>query len=284
MPELESEPYCGPADVCILMATYNGSKYLKCQIESIRSQTYQNWQLLIRDDGSVDGTNILIDSYCKIDHRIRQLPRDDTRQLGAKLSFNKLLSTGLELDSSYFFFCDQDDYWPPTRLSSYLDELKKAEGPCLVYGDFELVDSNLSNLSEQAAFQAKEIGSLIHIDEPLTKYRQHMLNTIGTTTLTKLIFDIRNWCNLWRNGNIELHQSMSQASLLSARLENSELEVQLAIDKLNLYGSIASMNIVNRIGTARRMELRKGRGLVRLILIMRLVFMPRFKERNTVEA
>jgi hypothetical protein len=134
------------------------------------------------------------------------------------------------------------------------------------------------------ALAADCIGSLIHIDEPLTKYRQHMLNTIGTTTLTKMIFDIRNWCNLWRNGNIELHQSMSQASLLSARLENSELEVQLAIDKLNLYGSIASMNIVNRIGTARRMELRKGRGLVRLILIMRLVFMPRFKERNTVEA
>ena len=42
--------------VVILMATYNGQKYLKCQLDSIIQQTYRNWQLIIRDDCSKDNT------------------------------------------------------------------------------------------------------------------------------------------------------------------------------------------------------------------------------------
>ena len=47
----------------ILMATYNGEKYIKEQIDSIIGQTYQNWQLIIRDDCSNDQTITIIDEY-----------------------------------------------------------------------------------------------------------------------------------------------------------------------------------------------------------------------------
>ena len=46
--------------VNILLSTYNGEQYLKEQVESIQQQTYQNWQLFIRDDGSSDGTVAVI--------------------------------------------------------------------------------------------------------------------------------------------------------------------------------------------------------------------------------
>lgn len=51
--------------VVILMATYNGQKYLKCQLDSIIQQTYRNWQLIIRDDCSKDNTVKIIQEYEK---------------------------------------------------------------------------------------------------------------------------------------------------------------------------------------------------------------------------
>ena len=54
----------------ILMATYNGEKYIKEQIDSIVSQSYYNWKLLIRDDGSKDNTINIIKEYEKKDKRI----------------------------------------------------------------------------------------------------------------------------------------------------------------------------------------------------------------------
>ena len=52
--------------VAILMATYNGDKYLKEQINSILNQSYKNWELFISDDGSTDGTFSIIDNYCRM--------------------------------------------------------------------------------------------------------------------------------------------------------------------------------------------------------------------------
>ena len=52
--------------VNILLSTYNGEQYLKEQVESIQQQTYQNWQLFIRDDGSSDGTVAVILGLAKI--------------------------------------------------------------------------------------------------------------------------------------------------------------------------------------------------------------------------
>ncbi|HGQ0598188.1 TPA: glycosyltransferase, partial [Streptococcus pneumoniae] len=57
--------------VAILMTTYNGERYLSQQIDSIRSQTFTNWTLFIRDDGSKDKTIEVIQRYSKIDDRIR---------------------------------------------------------------------------------------------------------------------------------------------------------------------------------------------------------------------
>ena len=57
----------------ILMATYNGEKYIKEQINSIINQTYTNWRLLIRDDGSKDKTVEIIKEYEKKDDRIKEI-------------------------------------------------------------------------------------------------------------------------------------------------------------------------------------------------------------------
>lgn len=77
--------------VLILMATYNGERFLKDQIESIRQQTFSDWTLLIRDDGSSDGTRAIILDYERLDARIRLLSPDCFDNYGVIKSFLTLL-------------------------------------------------------------------------------------------------------------------------------------------------------------------------------------------------
>ena len=57
--------------VSIITPTYNSSKYIDKTIESILSQTYQNWELIITDDFSTDDTVSIVNSYIKTDSRIK---------------------------------------------------------------------------------------------------------------------------------------------------------------------------------------------------------------------
>ena len=68
------------------MATYNGECYLNYQIESIMGQSFEDWTLYIRDDGSSDSTVEIVREYCKKDSRI-MLVDDEIKHRGAKKSF-----------------------------------------------------------------------------------------------------------------------------------------------------------------------------------------------------
>lgn len=111
----------------ILMSTYNGEKFLAEQIDSIISQTFKNWSLLIRDDGSSDSTVSIITSYCKSDQRIIFL-EDTLGNLKVQKSFSALMQQAVKRDEAFIFFSDQDDVWLPNKLAqqvSLLLELQK---------------------------------------------------------------------------------------------------------------------------------------------------------------
>jgi glycosyltransferase involved in cell wall biosynthesis len=136
--------------VDILLATYNGQKYLAEQIDSILAQSYQDWQLLIRDDESDDGTVKIIKDYaCRLSGKIKLLT-DNENHLGASLNFGKLLEYA---DSDYVMFCDQDDVWLPNKIELTLNEMKDAEQiypdkPILVHTDLRVTDSQLNTIAE----------------------------------------------------------------------------------------------------------------------------------------
>lgn len=134
---------------CILLATYNGEKYIEEQILSIINQTYSNWRLIIRDDGSNDRTMNIIKHYKKIDKRIDIL-KDDNDNIGSSLNFGILLQFAYEKDFEIFFFCDQDDLWSKDKLEIQLGQIAKLERisgkdvPIMVYSDLVVIDSNLN--------------------------------------------------------------------------------------------------------------------------------------------
>src|SRR3954464_5108973 len=82
-------------ELLILLSSFNGHKFITDQINSIRRQTYSAWTLLVRDDGSTDGTVDLVESLARQDGRIALL-RDRKGNLGPAASFGVLLSHALE--------------------------------------------------------------------------------------------------------------------------------------------------------------------------------------------
>lgn len=134
----------------ILLATYNGEKYLNQQIDSIITQTYKDWQLLIRDDLSTDNTVNIIKNYiCKYPDKIR-LIEDNKGHLGLAQNFGALLELAL---SEYIMFCDQDDIWLPNKIELTLNTMKAAgqtwpNTPLLVHTDLKVVDETLIPIAE----------------------------------------------------------------------------------------------------------------------------------------
>lgn len=133
--------------VTILMSTYNGERFLAEQIESIRQQTYTDWQLLIRDDGSKDRTREIIQDFCQKDNRIHFVNPDSVENLGVIKSFFHLLKHQM---SDVYFFSDQDDVWLPEKVEMQLEETIKYDDnqPLLVYTDLKVVDQELNVVHE----------------------------------------------------------------------------------------------------------------------------------------
>ena len=133
-------------EIEILMATYNGERYLEEQINSLLNQTYVNWKLKIRDDNSTDKTLSIIKNYQKKYPDKIFLMKDMNGNLGAKNSFLELLKNS---KADYVMFCDQDDVWLDNKIEKTLKKtLEIEDGPTLVHTDLKVVDEKLNLISE----------------------------------------------------------------------------------------------------------------------------------------
>ncbi|MBR5052047.1 MAG: glycosyltransferase family 2 protein [Bacteroidaceae bacterium] len=101
--------------VSVIMPSYNGAKYIAASIDSIISQTYKNWELIITDDCSNDGTQDIIKAYEAKDNRIRGYYFDKNQGSGA--TRNKCIE---EARGRYLAFCDSDDRWLPEKLEKQI--------------------------------------------------------------------------------------------------------------------------------------------------------------------
>lgn len=135
--------------VQILLSTYNGGKFLEQQLDSIIKQSYKNWRIVIRDDGSKDNTVDIIKSYVnKYCDKIIFI-EDNYEHLGACQSFSRLLHY---TSADYIMFCDQDDIWLPEKIEVSVMKMKELEAtynnvPILVHSNLKLIDSDLNIIS-----------------------------------------------------------------------------------------------------------------------------------------
>lgn len=124
----------------VLLSTYNGEKFLREQLDSVLSQKGVILNILVRDDGSSDGTCDILNEY-----QNRGLLRWYTGDnLGPAKSFMDLVYNAPECE--YYAFCDQDDYWLEDKLKIAVNQIKEFPlgKPALYYGRPRLVDRNLN--------------------------------------------------------------------------------------------------------------------------------------------
>jgi len=168
-------------NVDILLATYNGERYLEEQLNSILSQTYQNYRVLIRDDGSNDKTLTIIDAYISKYPGKFELVADGLPHRGATLSFAYLIEKST---SEYIMLCDQDDVWFDDKIEislSHMVTLKENHPglPLLVFSDLVEVDQELKVLNTSFMKSQRLFPEII--DDPI---KVLSLNVVaGCTTM-----------------------------------------------------------------------------------------------------
>lgn len=132
--------------VDILLSTYQGECYLEEQLQSILKQTNQDWQLVVRDDGSTDGTMAILAAYGeKYPDKIK-IVTGPPENIGAIKSFEYLLTLS---SADYIMFCDQDDVWLPEKIEKTLQKVQDMQSehpgiPLLVHTDLTIVDMELN--------------------------------------------------------------------------------------------------------------------------------------------
>ncbi|MEQ1590626.1 MAG: glycosyltransferase family 2 protein [Gallionella sp.] len=123
--------------VSVVMATYNGEKYLRQQMSSILEQTHPNFELIVVDDASADKTLSILKEFAALDNRIHVVTAE--KNMGLVANFER----GLKLAKGNFIaLSDQDDIFRKDKIERLLTELKNQPDRDLVVSDLSLIDEN----------------------------------------------------------------------------------------------------------------------------------------------
>ena len=147
----------------IILATYNGDKYIRQQLFSLLAQTYTDWRCIVHDDGSTDGTLSIVKEIATLDSRII-LKEDGIRLHDAGKNFLHGLSYST---ADYICFCDQDDVWLDTKLEKMFAAIEACnnEIPQVVFSNAYLWKSDTNVICGNATLAfPNDIESLLFLN------------------------------------------------------------------------------------------------------------------------
>jgi len=167
-------------EIDVLMATWNGSPFLEEQLSSLFCQTFENFRLLLRDDGSTDSTLQIVEQY-RSQYPDRVFLRNNLARQGACRTFSLLAE---ESTAPYVAFCDQDDIWRSDKLALSMSAMKAIEAqhgiqmPVLVFSDMAIVD-------EDRKLMAPSLWKQAHVNPARASFGAMLVQNLvaGCTTL-----------------------------------------------------------------------------------------------------
>ena len=159
--------------VAIALATFNGEKYIREQLDSLLSQTYKDFVCYIHDDGSSDNTLDIIYEYeMRYPNKFKVLSYKSFNS--AKENFLSIINY---IKEPYLMFCDQDDIWEKNKIEVSLNRIrtieKKKKEPILVFTDLKVVDKDL-NIIHNSFFDNKRYNI-----EYLKSFSSNLINSCG---------------------------------------------------------------------------------------------------------
>ena len=123
--------------------TYNHEKYIGECIQSVLNQTFQDWEMIIVDDGSTDRTAEVISGYC--DQRIRYFRQDHVGPWKLAQTYNFALS---QSTGRYIAILEGDDYWPKDKLQVQYTAMKNSPSSILSFGECR----NVSEIGKEIGY------------------------------------------------------------------------------------------------------------------------------------
>ena len=142
--------------ISVVMATYNGEKYIRPQIESILKNLNQDDELIISDDGSKDNTKEIIKKYMETDNRIKLI---DGPRKGVKQNFANAIE---KAKGKYIFLSDQDDIWMEDKVEIVLKVFEKEKCNVVVH-DARVINENGEMLSSFFEYRHSRVGIIKNI-------------------------------------------------------------------------------------------------------------------------
>ena len=230
--------------VSIIVPVYNAAKYVKATVMSVINQTYENWELLLVDDGSTDGSCEIIKQMEKEDStgRIKVLfPEEHGTAARAR---NYGISKAL---GRYIAFLDADDLWDSHKLEKELNFMKEKQVG-FVFTGYEFANAN-----------GEGLGKIVKVPATLN-YRQALKNTtIFTSTVLfdteivgkELIFmpeikseDTATWYRILRNGYTAygLNENLVKYRRVANSLSSNKVEAVRRI--WNLYRKAENLSVI----------------------------------------
>ena len=129
--------------VSVIMPAYNSAAFISESIQSVLTQSYQNWELLVIDDASSDSTKMIVQQFAEEDSRIQLLVNSTNK--GTHHTRNKGIKVA---QGDFIAFLDADDQWKPEKLKKQLDLLSKENKPAC-FSSYELISEDGENLNKK---------------------------------------------------------------------------------------------------------------------------------------
>lgn len=229
--------------ISIITPLYNAEKYLKDTIESVINQDYKNWEMIIVDDCSKDGSRLIAEKYIELDKRIKLISLE--KNSGVAFARNVgIKSAGGE----YIAFLDSDDLWKPNKLSTQLDFMKK-NNYSFTFTSYELIND-----------QGIRLNKLIKAPAQLNYKRLLYGNSIGCLTVmlnkSKIGYmempvirheDYATWLNIVKNGTTAYGLNENLAFYRKANSSVSSNKFKAAIWTWNLYRKHQRLGFFNSL-------------------------------------
>ena len=228
--------------VSIIMPNYNGEKYLKETIDSVISQTYQNWELIIADDCSTDHSLEIIEQY--EDNRIRVIVSEEN--CGAAVSRNKAIAAA---NGRWIAFLDSDDLWNENKLSLQLKFM--CEENCAFSFTHYYFDRNDGILKKFAPpkdrYDYKAILKHCYIACPTVIYDSSVLGKVYMPVDAVKREDFGCWLRILRQ-NVQaccLHQCLTTVKIHTGSVSYNK--TKMIKYQWNVYRNVEKISIIKSL-------------------------------------
>lgn len=178
----------------VIMSTFNGKQNVVRQLDSILEQKGVDVSVLIRDDGSTDGTLELLKQYCAAHNNVRVIP-------GKNVGWRKSFLCGLELSekADYYAYSDQDDVWLPNKLEKCVDilESEKSDEPSMVHCNRYSCDEELKPFEVQSMKIPKPMSKKNALTQEYAQGCTIVMNAAARKLVTRIRPDDRAAHDFW---------------------------------------------------------------------------------------